>query len=125
MNPVTMAGAFIITLSLLSYGIGSITLQRFKLISSGVLIFLSLGICLDLIAIILMFIGSDNSAFSFHGLIGYSALLVMLIDVVWVWRAKMKKGRNTTASRKLLIYSKVAYGWWVIAYFTGSLIIIF
>jgi len=125
MNPVTMAGAFIITFSLLSYGIGSITFQRFKQVSPAVLIFLSLGICLDLIAVVLMFIGSDNSAFRFHGLLGYSALLVMFIDVIWVWRVKIKKGWNTVASKKLLNYSKLAYTWWVIAYFTGSLIIIF
>ena len=81
-----MAGAFVITFSLLSYGIGSISLQRFKVVSTGVLVFLTIGIVLDIIAATLMIMGSENTPFSIHGFIGLSAIAVMFADIVLLWR---------------------------------------
>jgi len=124
MNPTSLAGAFVITFSLLSYGIGSISLQRFKFVSTGVLVYLTIGIVLDLIAATLMITGSANTPFSLHGFIGLSAILVMFIDVVWLWRFFNKNGSDTTVSKPLLLYSKLAYLWWIIAYLTGSVLII-
>lgn len=124
MNPVSMAGAFVVTFALLSYGIGSITLQRFKIIAPGVLIFLTAGIILDILATALMIIGSQNTPFTIHGFLGYSALLAMLIDVVLVWRNRIKEGIDSAVGKKLLWYSKLAYGWWIIVYITGSVLVI-
>ena len=124
MNPISMTGAFVVTLALLSYGIGSISLQRFKIISPGVLIFLTAGIILDISATVLMIIGSQNTPFTFHGFLGYSALLVMLTDVILIWRHYMRTGINDFVGKKLLMFSKLAYGWWVIAYITGSMLVI-
>lgn len=124
MNPISMIGAFIVTFALLSYGVGSVTLQRFKIVSRVVLLFLTLGIILDVAATICMIIGSTNTPFTFHGLLGYSALLVMLIDVVLVWRIYIKNKKDAKVEKSLLLYSKIAYGWWVIAYITGSLMVI-
>lgn len=124
MNPISMTGAFIVTLALLSYGIGSISLQRFKMVSPGVLWFLTLGVVLDITATIFMIIGSQNTPFTLHGFLGYSALLGMLIDVIFIWRVYSKDKLNATIGKKLQIYSRIAYGWWVIAYITGSLLVI-
>lgn len=124
MNPISLAGAFVITFSLLSYGIGSISLQRFKVVSTGVLVYLTIGIVLDLIAATLMIIGSRHTPFSLHGFLGLSAILVMFIDVVILWRYFSKKGSEATVSKPLLLYSKIAYLWWIIAYLTGSVLII-
>lgn len=124
MNPISITGAFIITLSLLFYGVGSITLQRFKMISPGVLWFLSIGLLLEIAAVICMIIGAQNMPFTLHVLLGYSALLVMSIDVVLVWRLFYREGKNAFAGKKLLIYSKIAYGWFLIAYLTGSMLVI-
>lgn len=124
MNPISLAGAFVITFSLLSYGIGSISLQRFKVVSTGVLVYLTIGIVLDLIAATLMIIGSRHTPFSLHGFLGLSAILVMFIDVVILWRYFSKKGSEATVSKPLLLYSKLAYLWWIIAYLTGSVLII-
>ncbi len=124
MNPISMIGAFIVTLALLSYGIGSITLQRFKMITPGVLWFLTAGIVLDISATVCMIIGSQNSPFTLHGFLGYSALLVMLVDVFFIWRMRIKQKMNAVVGKKLLLYSKAAYGWWVIAYITGSMLVI-
>ncbi len=124
MNPISMIGAFIVTMALLSYGIGSITLQRFKMITPGVLWFLTIGIFLDISATICMIIGSQNSPFTLHGFLGYSALFVMLVDVILIWRLRVKRNKNATVGKMLLLYSKAAYGWWVIAYITGSMLVI-
>ena len=124
MNSVSMTGAFIVTLALLSYGIGSISLQRFKKISKGVLWFLSLGVVLDITATIFMIVGSQNTPFTLHGFLGYSALLSMLTDLFLILRVYRREGLNCIISKKLHLYSRIAYGWWVIAYITGSLMVI-
>ncbi len=124
MNSISITGAFVITLSLLSYGIGSISLQRFKTVSPGVLWFLTLGVILDIVATIFMIIGSRNPGFTLHGLLGYSALSVMLVDIILVWRVYRKEKINASVGKKLLLYSRIAYGWWLVAYLTGSMLVI-
>lgn len=124
MSFISLIGAFIITLSLLTYGIGSITLQRFKLVTRSVVAFLTLGVCLDITAVSLMIIGSANGPFTMHGIIGFSALFVMLTDTLWLWKVFFKYGNDKKANKALLLYSRYAYGWWVVAYFTGSLLVI-
>jgi len=124
MKIISLIGAFLITFALLSYGVGSISLQRFREVSRGVLGFLSVGIVLDLVAITCMIIGSRNTPFTLHGLLGYSAFIVMLVDVILVWRVYLKEGLNARINRNLHLFAKLAYLWWVIAYITGSLLII-
>jgi hypothetical protein len=124
MNPLSIVGAFIITLALLSYGIGSIAVQRFKIVTPGVLIFLTLGVLLDITAVIFMIIGSSKGAFTAHGILGYSAMLTMIINLVLIWRYYFKNGFDSIINNSVLLYSKIAYGWWVIAYITGSALVI-
>lgn len=119
-----MVGAFLVTLALISYGVGSFSLQRFKIIRKRALWFLSVGIVLDISATLCMILGSTNSPFTVHGFLGYSALLVMAIDIILVWRVYSKNGIEAKIEKPLLIYAKLAYGWWVIAYITGSLLVI-
>lgn len=124
MNPLAIIGAFVITLSFLSYGIGSISLVRFKIIGRLVLTFLTLGVILDLAAIYLMIQGSKGSPFTLHGLLGAVAFIVMFIDAIWCWNIYFTYGRDYKAGKSHVIYTKAAYLFWVVAYFTGSLIII-
>lgn len=124
MKLISLTGAFLITLALLSYGIGSISIQRFKMVTTGVLVFLTLGIILDLIAVTFMIIGSLNGTFTLHGVLGFTAVLTMLIDVILVWRSFFKNGLESFIDKRIVTYSKYAYGWWVITYLTGSLLIL-
>lgn len=124
MEPIAVVGAFIITLSLLTYGIGSITLIRFKIIGSIALVFLTIGVILDVSAIVLMMIGAKGTPFTLHGFIGYLAFLIMLIDTIWVWVSYFKNGIDSRVSNKLFTFAKYAYLCWVIAYLTGSLIVL-
>ncbi len=124
MNLIVLTGAFLITLALLSYGIGSISVQRFKLVTPGVLIFLTLGVFLDLISVTFMMLGSKNGTFSLHAIIGYSAVLTMLIDMFLVWRCFFKNGLESQIEKGIVTYTKFAYGWWIAAYITGSILIL-
>lgn len=125
MNPLTLIGAVIITFSLLSYGLGSITLQRFKLVGRSVIVFLTLGCILDFVAIICMLKGAPGSWFDVHAILHYFAFLVMFVFMVWVWKVYIKEGLNTRINEGLHWFTKFAYGVWVIAYMAGSIMVIF
>ena len=124
MNILSVIGSFIITFALLSYGIGSISVMRFKLLTRWVILFLTLGLFLDIVAIGFMIAGSHNSPFSLHGIIGYIALLAMLINVILIWREYRLKGIDSQISFKIVRYTKFAYLWWLIIYFAGSVMIL-
>ncbi|KAF0238564.1 MAG: hypothetical protein FD181_936 [Prolixibacteraceae bacterium] len=124
MNFLAVVGAFIITLSLLSYGIGSIAVVRFKIVTTGILVFLTLGVLLDFVAVIMMIMNSGKSLFSLHGLLGYSAIITMIINVFLVWRLYFKNGLDSVIGNSVIMYSKIAYAWWLIVYITGSILVI-
>jgi len=124
MNTFSMIGAFVVTLALISYGVGSIFLQHYKIVRKKALWFLTIGIILDISATVCMILGSTNSPFTVHGFLGYSALLVMAFDIFLIWRHYNRNGVNVKLRKSLLAYAKLAYGWWVIAYITGSLLVI-
>jgi hypothetical protein len=121
MNPVLIRAVVVVTFALISYTIGVITEQRKRCISKRVLTFITIGVVLDISSTILMIIGSGKIPITVHGFIGYSALIVMLIDTLLIWRWWCKN-RDKHVSRGLNIYTRVAYGWWVAAYVAGAII---
>lgn len=123
MNTTLVLGTRIVVLALIFYSIGVITEQRKRKINNLVLIALTIGIILDITATALMIIGSPNSPFTVHGFLGYSALLAMLIDTIFVWRFRVQKGKEIAVSKHLHLYSRYAYSWWVIAFISGSLLV--
>ena len=122
MNSLSITGAFLVSLALISYSIGILTEQFKKRIIPRVMIFITLGVLLDITATIFMILGSRNSPFTFHGSIGYSALIVMIIECWLLWKLYFKEGIRADVPAKLHRYSLLAYIWWVLAYITGSLI---
>ncbi len=124
MKPILIAGSSIVTLALISYSIAIITEQRKFLISNRVLFFMTVGVVLDITATTCMIIGSENSPFTLHGLLGYSSLTAMIVDAILIWRYNKKHGAQTKVSRGLHLYTRVAYSWWILAYITGGLIVI-
>lgn len=123
MNPTLMAGTAIVTVALIAYSIAVINEQRKRKISGFVLFFLTAGICLDITATVFMIIGSHRIPITFHGVLGYSALAGMMTDAVLIWKTRLRK--TETVSKKLHIYTRIAYLWWVIAYFAGGFIAMF
>lgn len=123
MKPLAIFAATVVTLALISYSIAIITEQKKRLVINRVLIFLTLGVILDVSATIMMIMVSENSPFTIHGLLGYSSLTIMLIDAVLLWRFRIKNGANEVVSRGVHIYSRIAYIWWIAAYITGTMLV--
>lgn len=119
MNSTIIRAVIVVTFALICYSIGVITEQRKSAVSPFVLCFLSAGVLLDVSSTLLMIFGSTNTPLTVHGCIGYSALVVMLVDAVLVWRHWFRDGR-AGISRGLHMYTRIAYGWWVIAYIVGA-----
>jgi hypothetical protein len=125
MNLYLQTGTIIVFFALAAYSIGIITEQKTKKISLLVILFLTLGILLDITATAFMIIGSNKGGFTLHGLIGYSSLLGMLIDTLLMWRLLSKSGVNAPVPNQLHKFSRYAYLWWVIAFVTGGFLVMF
>lgn len=125
MNIYLQTGTTVVVFALISYSTGIIKEQRTLKISSHVITFLTLGVTLDILATTLMIIGSDKGGLTLHGFIGYSSLLGMLLDTVFIWIRRVKYGLGSKIPKLLHLYSRYAYLWWVIAFITGGLLVFF
>ena len=125
MNIFLSYGTKIVILALIAYSIAIITEQKTHRVSNRVLFFLTAGIILDITATIFMIIGSGNTPFTLHGFIGYSSLAAMLIDTVLIWNHRLKSDQEKTVPNTLHLYSRYAYIWWIIAFITGGLLVLF
>ncbi|OGO07360.1 MAG: hypothetical protein A2Y92_01915 [Chloroflexi bacterium RBG_13_57_8] len=121
MNPGLIRAVIVVTVALVFYSIGAITEQRKHAVTRHVLFFLTVGVLLDITSTALMITYSGNIPITVHGVIGYTALLAMLIDAILIWRHWRKNGSGPV-SKKLHRYTRIAYGWWVIAYIAGAII---
>lgn len=122
MKPVLIAGITIVNLALISYSTAFFKQNRRKQITHTVIYFLVLGVIFDITSTICMIIGSGKVV-TLHGLIGYSALAGMMIDTFYSYRSVRKKGFNSTISKRFNRMSGIAYLYWVLAYFTGVILI--
>jgi hypothetical protein len=120
LNSILIKAVILVTFTLIFYSISVITEQRQGSISKRVLTFLTVGVALDITSTALMIIGSGKIPITVHGFIGYSALLLMLTDTILTWRFWRKNG-DVQISKILGMYTKIAYGWWIIAYIVGAI----
>ena len=125
MNIFISYGTKIVVLALIAYSVAILTEQKIHHVSNRVLIFLTLGIILDIVATTFMILGSGNTPFTLHGFIGYSSLGAMLIDTVLIWRHRLKSSATEEVPKRLHLYSRYAYIWWIIAFITGGLLVMF
>lgn len=123
MSPILIAGTIIVNFALLAYTIAIVIEQRKRLINNQVLTFLTTGVLLDITATICMIAGSTHSAITLHGMLGYSALLAMLVDCILLWRHRQTQGAEAQVARTLHLYSRYAYIWWIAAYITGAVLV--
>ena len=119
MNPIIIRATVVVTFALIFYSIGVITEQRKSAISTRVLLFLTAGVLFDIASTALMIVGSTNIPLTVHGVIGYSALLAMLVDAILIWRHWIRNG-SSRITRGLHLYTRIAYSWWVMAYIIGA-----
>jgi len=125
MNIFISYGTKIVVLALIAYSVAILTEQKIHRVSNRVLIFLTLGLVLDIVATTFMIMGSGNTPFTLHGFIGYSSLGAMLIDTVLIWRHRLKSSETEAVPNRLHFYSRYAYIWWIIAFITGGLLVMF
>jgi hypothetical protein len=121
-NHTLIKAVVVVTFALLFYSAAVIAEQRKSLVSKRVLFFLTVGVCLDITATVLMILGSGNTPLTIHGVIGYTALSVMLVDTALIWRFWIRNGGECHVPRSLNIYTRIAFGWWVVAYIAGAII---
>ena len=124
MNVLALVAAFIMTLAFLSYGIGSITLERFRIVGVGVLLFYTMGLTFEISAIILMVLSATGEMEIWHGIIGVIAFLIMLVNTGWVWLNYIRKGVDGKVEMSLVTYTKTAFFIWVVTYLLGIATII-
>jgi hypothetical protein len=125
MNIFISYGTKIVVFALIAYSVAILTEQKIHRVSNRVLIFLTLGIILDIAATTFMILGSGNTPFTLHGIIGYSSLGAMLVDTVLIWKHRLKAGATAEVPKPLHLYSRYAYIWWIIAFITGGLLVMF
>lgn len=118
MKPILITASGIVTLALIFYSLAFFGFHRKKKLTRKILTYQTAGLLLDIAATILMIIGSSKGPFTFHGILGYSSLSLMIVDTVFFW------GRRQSEEFPpwLRTYSKVAYSWWILAYITGGMI---
>ena len=122
MDPVRMAAVGTVTLALLLYTVGTIAEQRTHRVGGTVRGFLTVGVFFDVTATILMIVASRSLAPTVHGMLGYSALALMVVDTSLLWRHSRTRA-GQTVGRRLHLFSRFAYGYWVLAYFTGAALV--
>ncbi len=122
MNPILLAGTAIVNLALISYTIFFFKERKTKKAGSRELAFLTAGVLFDITATTCMIIGSSNTPFTVHGIIGYSSLAGMLTDSILFWRFRIfnSAGRIPAGLHR---YSTGAYSWWIVAYLTGAALV--
>ena len=118
MNPILITGTIIVNLALIFYGVGIVIEQRSRRVGRAVVSFLTAGVIFDLVATGCMIVGSSRGAFTAHGLLGFSSLAAMLLETGFAWRHRLRQG-DTEVPTWLHRYSRLAYGWWIVAYVTG------
>ena len=123
MSPILTAGISIVNLALISYTVSIILLIRKNSISKNYLSFLTIGVILDVTATICMIIASPHKHFTLHGLVGYSALTGMLIDLFYCYRQYYNFGNKTIPDLRLKYASVILYVYWLIAFITGAIIV--
>jgi len=125
MAKVTVFGIFFVHIALILYTLFIIFESKKQKTTKLVLGLITLAVIFDIIATICMMIGTTRTYFTFHGIMGYLGLSLMIIDAVLLWKYKLKYGIETIISKSLNSFSKFAYSWWIIAYITGVLVSIF
>lgn len=122
MSSTILAGVVTVNLALLAYSIGIFLEQRRHQITQTVILFLTIGVVCDVVATGLMIAGSSHGPFTLHGLLGFSALAAMVTETVLAWRHRLER-RDGEVSIGLHWYSRIAYGWWLVAYITGAILV--
>jgi hypothetical protein len=124
MNGFLYAGMCVVTFALIFYTIFVVLKRKNKKLNIKICSILSVGALFDVSGTILMIIGSKEILLTVHGIIGYTALTAMILEMILMWRYLVTNG-NKEIKKSLNLYTWFAYSWWVIAYFAGAVLAMF
>lgn len=122
MNSLLIAGTIIVNLALVCYTVGIFREQRSHRVDAATLRWLMFGVTFDVTATAFMISGSSHGPFTLHGLLGFSSLAAMLLETGLAWRHRARSG-DERVPVWLHRYSRLAYGWWIVAYITGAALV--
>ena len=121
MNPLLTTGVIIVIVAFSSYGTAIFTQLRRRAPTPRMRFFLTAGVLLDAASTSFMIAGSRRIPLTFHGILGYSAFLAMLVDLVLVWSFFRRHGA-AELPRALHRYSLAAFSWWTLAFIAGPIV---
>jgi hypothetical protein len=122
MMPLRLVAVTTVTTALVLYTIGAWKELRARRATPGVCGTFAAGVAFDVAATVLMILATRRGSLTVHGLLGYSALAGMSTDTFLMWRHRLRVGTAPLGGR-LHLYSRIAYVYWVVAYFTGAALV--
>lgn len=114
-----------VTLSFLTYGLGSVSIVNFHIVGWGTIFFLSLGVMFEAIAIVLGCIHGSYFDIFHHFIfnsLAVTSFLAMFLTVFWAWKQILSKGFGVKVGKTFITYVKVSWGIWSIIYFSVFLV---
>ena len=118
MSPVILFGVVAINLALVAYTVGLIAAHRHGRASGFVLGVFTLAVAFDVVATGCMVAGSHRPWFTPHGIVGYLALLVMVVALARLWRLR-RQGPDAAIPAEFRAFLRLAYVAWLVAYSIG------
>jgi hypothetical protein len=118
LSPVILFGVVSINLALIAYTVGMVGVHRSRRATAFVLGAFAAAVAFDVIATGCMVAGSHRPWYSLHGVVGYLALLVMVVAVSRLWGLR-RQGRDAEIPERGRLFLRVAYAVWLIAYSIG------
>ena len=125
MAEITKVGIFFVHFALIFYTLFIIYEGKDRRVTTRVILFITFAVLFDITATACMMIGTTRTYFTFHGILGYIGLLLMIIDFILLLKFRTKYGSETAITETLNKYSKIAYYWWLVAFITGVIVSIF
>lgn len=122
MSIIIISGVVLIHIALVLYTIFIVKLHRHKRATKGLLGFITAAVITDISATACMMLGTVEEYFTLHGMLGYTALLVMVTDAIFIWRHQTRFGNEVSFSNSLVRNSKLGYVLWLSAFITGEMV---
>ena len=119
---VIVVGVIFIHIALVLYSIFIYKERKYKRATNGVVGFITAAVVFDISATICMMIGTVEGWLTLHGVLGYTALAVMVTDAIFIWRHRINLGTEVPFSDNLNRNTKLGYILWLFAFGTGELL---
>ena len=119
---VIVVGVIFIHIALVLYSIFIYKERKYKRATNGVVGFITTAVLFDISATICMMIGTVEDWLTLHGVLGYTAVVVMVTDAIFIWKHRNKHGSEVPFSDTLNRNSKLGYILWLVALGTGELL---